>query len=96
VAIRVVDTKQVFKGKPLDIKLQDTETKPNNEKSEREESAEKTRSINQDRVTENDCHVGFRKEKSGGGNTFYIPLSLQSRFIKYSVRYAITAVDYDF
>lgn len=81
-AIRVVDTKQVFKGKLLDVKLQDTERKPNNEKSEREESGEKAKSTNQDRVTENDYHVGFRKEKSGGGNTFYIPLSLQSRFIK--------------
>ncbi|CAB4023542.1 poly [ADP-ribose] polymerase 14-like isoform X2 [Paramuricea clavata] len=70
VAKKVVGREQVFKGKVLNIKLQETETNPNNEESERE-NVEKARTILvsglPEGVTEGDVHIHFQKKKNGGG-----------------------------
>ena len=69
-AKRVIEIHQVFKGKVLNVKLQETETNPNNEESERENS-EKSRTIFvsglPEGVTESDVRIHFQKKKNGGG-----------------------------
>ena len=79
VAKRLVDTEQVFKGKVLDIKLQETKLKLNNEESERD-NIEKSRTISvsnlPEGVKESDVHIHFQKKKNDGGEvervTFFL------------------------
>jgi hypothetical protein len=61
VAKRVINTQQVFKGKVLDVKLQESKI----------ENVEKSRTILvsglPEGVTESDVHIHFQKKKNGGG-----------------------------
>ena len=70
VAKNVVDRPQVFKGKNLMVKLQETEAKPNNEGPE-DENIDESRTVLvsdlPDGVSESTVHIHFQKKKTGGG-----------------------------
>ena len=69
-AKNVVDRSQVFKGKNLIVKLQETEAKPNN-KSPEDENIDKSRTVLvsdlPEGVSESTIHIHFQKRKTGGG-----------------------------
>jgi hypothetical protein len=62
VAKRVIHTQQVFKGKVLDVKLQDESKRENVEKS-------RTILVSNlpEGVTESGVYIHFQKKKNGGG-----------------------------
>ena len=70
VAKNVVDRPQVFKGKNLIVKLQETEAKPNS-KSLKDENIEESRTVLvtdlPEGVGESAVHIHFQKKKAGGG-----------------------------
>ena len=68
-AKNVVDRPQVFKGKNLIVKLQETEAKSNNESPE-DENIDKSRTVLvsdlPEGVSESTIHIHFQKKKTGG------------------------------